>query len=212
MSGLNRCISFVCESAYDIDSNQVMKLWDSILACVMDSNTKVNLKAFQSIVVMVPHLKDSLEPVMNRLMQAVTSALGSTNTQVRSVAHETFDALTKHLKATSMLPLFPVLVQQANSKLKPILVEKLIGMQILRNSNIVVEVTERAHSEKPLMVTKFILPLCLKMMKDSNRTNLRPAVQLLHKLCALLGEDAVLDTAQTMLTFDEYEKVKLSIT
>lgn len=50
------------------------------------------------------------------------------------------------------------------------------------------------------------------MMKDSNRTNLRPAIQLLHKLCALLGEEAVLDMAQAILSYEEYERVKLSIT
>lgn len=127
MSGVNRCISFVCESAYDIDSDQVIKLWDSILSRLTDSNTKVNLKAFQAIVVMLPHLKDSLDPVLNRLLQAVTSALASTNTQVRSMAHETFDALIKHLKASAIISFMPVLVQAANSKLKPILVEKLIG-------------------------------------------------------------------------------------
>lgn len=73
-------------------------MFDAFKARLQESNSKVNLYALESLLKIIPSLKDNLSQVVNILVPAIVdNHLNSKNSAIYSAAIRAINALTLHL-------------------------------------------------------------------------------------------------------------------
>lgn len=121
-------VAFVLDHNGKLPDGVILKLFDHFLMRLNDANSKVNIIALRSLNQMIPTLKNSLEPVLNRVIHMVVSAMISTNEKIKLVAEETFYTCTKHLDPCQIVSTMPFVLATGNSKINCKMIEKTKGI------------------------------------------------------------------------------------
>uniref|UniRef100_A0A3Q3VUZ0 TOG domain-containing protein n=1 Tax=Mola mola TaxID=94237 RepID=A0A3Q3VUZ0_MOLML len=122
----------------------LFQVFDAFKARLQESNSKVNLYALESLLKIIPSLKDNLSQVVNILVPAIVdNHLNSKNSAIYSAAIRAINALTLHLDNILLLQPLCTKAQFLNGKAKVDLVEKVAEL----------------YPRKPQMVEQKVLPL-----------------------------------------------------
>uniref|UniRef100_A0A3Q4AF29 TOG domain-containing protein n=1 Tax=Mola mola TaxID=94237 RepID=A0A3Q4AF29_MOLML len=137
-----------CQHNPHMVTNSIFPVFDAFKARLQESNSKVNLYALESLLKIIPSLKDNLSQVVNILVPAIVdNHLNSKNSAIYSAAIRAINALTLHLDNILLLQPLCTKAQFLNGKAKVDLVEK------------VAELVKELYPRKPQMVEQKVLPL-----------------------------------------------------
>uniref|UniRef100_A0A7M4ES07 TOG array regulator of axonemal microtubules 2 n=1 Tax=Crocodylus porosus TaxID=8502 RepID=A0A7M4ES07_CROPO len=86
-----------CRNNPQFVSLNIIQIFDDFTLRLQDSNKKVNQYALESVVSMIPILRDGLHPVMVSMVTVVTDNLNSKNSGIYSAAVKVLETLITHL-------------------------------------------------------------------------------------------------------------------
>ncbi|XP_060939071.1 TOG array regulator of axonemal microtubules protein 1 [Limanda limanda] len=147
IKGINQLVDD-CQQNPNMVINSIFPLFDAFKARLLESNSKVNLHALESLQKIILMMKDNLSQVLNFLVPAIVdNHLNSKNNAIYSAAVGAIDALILNLDNILLLQPLCTKATFLNGKAKVDLIEKVAGI-----------VTE-LYPRKPQMVEQKVLPL-----------------------------------------------------
>ncbi|XP_069493592.1 TOG array regulator of axonemal microtubules protein 1 isoform X2 [Ambystoma mexicanum] len=130
MEGIKSLLSD-CEHNQELVIANIVKIFDAFKSRLHDSNSKVNLLALETMLRIIPLLKDSLSVVINTLIPAIVdNNLNSKNHGIYSAAVNVIQALVNHLDSYLLLPIFCSKAQHLSGKAKQNITERLADIVI----------------------------------------------------------------------------------
>ncbi|CAM9728249.1 unnamed protein product, partial [Ectocarpus sp. 13 AM-2016] len=131
------------------------RLVDRVADLLSDGNLKVNLLALEGVVRLGSSMGNKLEAVANTLVPAVCKNLASSNQQRVALAEEALDALCEAVDPCIFVQPVASLAQYGNARLKvPMLA-------FLR------EITPEVGNVKPILLTKYVRPAALSLVREN---------------------------------------------
>ncbi|XP_070578570.1 TOG array regulator of axonemal microtubules protein 1-like [Ptychodera flava] len=180
----------------DLVISNIVKIFDAFTPRLSDSNSKVNLTALQTMLHLVPRLREYLGAVINTIVPVLGANLASKNTQIHQTTLEVLDSLMEHVENSLLLQPFANLAQFGNARVKPEMIEKLAYL------------SSRVYPRKQQTVTRYVLPVMWHLLSNTTGSgavpggtgNIRTATSsLANSLFALMGQ-SLLDQAQSNLS------------
>ncbi|KAF0698838.1 Aste57867_10562 [Aphanomyces stellatus] len=160
---------------------KLIVLFDSLHKRLEDGNAKVNVCALETLNQVIPVLGNGLDAVMSNLAPILTRNLAANNQKAAALADSALELMCSHVESKLMCPHFVVITRSANSRTKPILIQKLKKLTI------------QADTNQTSAISRYVLPLAFDLMKES-KTDIRDATHdLLRALYGTLGS-AMLDS------------------
>ncbi|XP_042293763.1 TOG array regulator of axonemal microtubules protein 2 isoform X2 [Sceloporus undulatus] len=105
MKGITLLMEY-CENNPQLVSTNIIQIFDAFTLRLQDSNKKVKQYALESLVSMIPSLKDGLNPVLVSVGTVVTDNLNSKNSGIYSAAVKVLDTMITHLDNLFLLQTF----------------------------------------------------------------------------------------------------------
>ncbi|XP_069743807.1 TOG array regulator of axonemal microtubules protein 2-like [Narcine bancroftii] len=136
-----------CETYPRFVTSNIVDIFDAFTPRLQDPNKKVNQFALQSLVTMIPALKDDLHRVLHLTVATVTDNLNSKNTGIYTAAVQVLDTLIDHIDNLLLLQPFASRVQFISGRARQDITERLAVL--------VLPVYER----KPQTVERYVLPV-----------------------------------------------------
>ncbi|CAB1455127.1 unnamed protein product [Pleuronectes platessa] len=147
IKGINQLVDD-CQHNPNMVINSIFPLFDAFKARLLESNSKVNLHALESLQKIILMMKDNLSQVVNILVPAIVdNHLNSKSNAIYSAAVAAIDSLILNLDNILLLQPLCTKAKFLNGKAKVDLIEKVSGI-----------VTE-LYPRKPQMVEQKVLPL-----------------------------------------------------
>ncbi|TKS86553.1 TOG array regulator of axonemal microtubules protein 1 [Collichthys lucidus] len=148
-----------CQHIPNMVINSIFPVFDAFKARLLESNSKVNLYALESLQKIIHLLKDNLSQVVNILVPAIVdNHLNSKNNAIYAAAIGAINALILNLDNILLLQPFCTKAQFLNGKAKVDLIEKVADL-----------VTE-LYPRKPQMVEQKVLPLLWHLLGTSTHS------------------------------------------
>ncbi|KAK7141827.1 hypothetical protein R3I94_011498 [Phoxinus phoxinus] len=148
-----------CEENPSLITGSLFPVCDALKARLQESNSKVNLRALESLQAIVSVLRDSLAPVLNILIPAVVdNHLNSKNSSVSTAALGAVRALMRNIDNSLLLQPFCSKAQYLSGKAKLDMIEK------------VAELVAELYPRKPQLVEQKVLPLFWKLLGSSGNS------------------------------------------
>ncbi|XP_063765412.1 TOG array regulator of axonemal microtubules protein 1 isoform X2 [Eleginops maclovinus] len=148
-----------CQHNRNMVIKSIFPLFDAFKARLLESNSKVNLFALESLQKISHSLKDNLSQVVNILVPAIVdNHLNSKNNAIYSAAIGAINALILNLDNILLLQPFCSKAQFLNGKAKVDLIEK------------VAELVTELYPRKPQMVEQKVLPLLWHLLGTSTHS------------------------------------------
>lgn len=148
-----------CEENPSLITGSLFPVFDALKARLQESNSKVNLRALESLQSMISVLRDSLAPVLNILIPAVVdNHLNSKNSSISSAALGAVQALMLNIDNSLLLQPFCSKAQYLSGKAKLDMIEK------------VAELVTELYPRKPQLVEQKVLPLFWKLLGSSGNS------------------------------------------
>ncbi|XP_061480949.1 TOG array regulator of axonemal microtubules protein 2 isoform X2 [Rhineura floridana] len=136
-----------CKNNPQLVSSNIIQIFDAFIPRLQDSNKKVNQYALESVVSMIPILKDGLNPVLVSVVTVVTDNLNSKNSGIYNAAVKVLDKMIIHLDNLLLLQTFASRV-------------RFIGGQALQDITARLSVLVGfAYPRKSQVVERHILPI-----------------------------------------------------
>ncbi|KYO43472.1 protein FAM179A isoform C [Alligator mississippiensis] len=136
-----------CRNNPQFVSSNIIQIFDDFTLRLQDSNKKVNQYALESVVSMIPVLRDGLHPVMVSMVTVVTDNLNSKNSGIYSAAVKVLETLITHLDNVLLLQTFASRVRFTSGR----------AMQDI-TQHLSVLVTS-VYPRKPQAVERHVLPI-----------------------------------------------------
>uniref|UniRef100_A0A7M4ETP0 TOG array regulator of axonemal microtubules 2 n=1 Tax=Crocodylus porosus TaxID=8502 RepID=A0A7M4ETP0_CROPO len=136
-----------CRNNPQFVSLNIIQIFDDFTLRLQDSNKKVNQYALESVVSMIPILRDGLHPVMVSMVTVVTDNLNSKNSGIYSAAVKVLETLITHLDNVLLLQTFASRVRFTSGR----------AMQDI-TQHLSVLVTS-VYPRKPQAVERHVLPI-----------------------------------------------------
>ncbi|XP_072103233.1 TOG array regulator of axonemal microtubules protein 2-like [Mobula birostris] len=136
-----------CEADPRFVTSNIVDIFDAFTPRLQDSNKKVNQFALQSLVTMIPVLKDDLHRVLHSTVTIVTDNLNSKNVGIYTAALHVLDTLIDHIDNLLLLQPFASRVQLNNSRARHDVTERLAVL------------VPPVYQRKPQAVERYVLPV-----------------------------------------------------
>ncbi|XP_035024069.1 TOG array regulator of axonemal microtubules protein 1 isoform X1 [Hippoglossus stenolepis] len=147
IKGINQLVDD-CQHNPNMVINSIFPLFDAFKARLLESNSKVNLHALESLQKIILMMKDNLSQVVNILVPAIVdNHLNSKSNAIYSAAVGAIDALILNLDNILLLQPLCTKAKFLNGKAKVDLIEK------------VADIVTELYPRKPQMVEQKVLPL-----------------------------------------------------
>eukprot|EP00736_Rhodelphis_marinus_P007557 Rmarinus@m.2981 len=177
--GICKLTSLVCAYPSHFQA-RIVSTFDHFGQRLTDANTKVNILALQSLLTMIPLLKDALEVVVNVIVPKLKGNMLSANAQVRTLTGDVLDSLIDHIDNAALVQEFSSLALFGTYQHKTIILEKLA--MIVHNLN----------GRKDTLLNKHVVPLSLKLLGETSRKDVTvPNAVLLRELYESLGSSLI---------------------
>jgi len=129
----------LCEKEQRQCEVQIFTILDHLTNCMSDRNSKVQIKAIQSItsLVTMTHLTNSITRNLQLLLQPVVSNFGSSNANVRRGNEILFERICEYCNHQELIPILAKSLQQINLKIKSTVFPKfntLVKLRTVSNS------------------------------------------------------------------------------
>ncbi|XP_039525610.1 TOG array regulator of axonemal microtubules protein 1 isoform X1 [Pimephales promelas] len=148
-----------CEDNPSLITGSLFPVFDALKARLQESNSKVNLRALESLQSIICVLRDSLAPVLNILIPAVVdNHLNSKNSSISTAALAAVQALIRNIDNSLLLQPFCSKAQYLSGKAKLDMIEK------------VAELVAELYPRKPQLVEQKVLPLFWKLLGSSGNS------------------------------------------
>ncbi|XP_077077853.1 TOG array regulator of axonemal microtubules protein 1 isoform X2 [Siphateles boraxobius] len=145
-----------CEENPTLITGSLFPVFDALKARLQESNSKVNLRALESLQSIISVLRDSLAPVLNILIPAVVdNHLNSKNSSISTAALGAIQALMHNIDNSLLLQPFCSKAQYLSGKAKLDMIER------------VAELVTELYPRKPQLVEQKVLPLFWKLLGSS---------------------------------------------
>ncbi|KAJ3292992.1 hypothetical protein HK104_004837 [Borealophlyctis nickersoniae] len=176
-NAVSNIVDFVKQYPQEMaDRQYIQSLFDYYMERCRDGNSKVSLLALQALQELIPILKGGMEPVINSMMPILTNQLAASSPPIRAATMQALDALIAHTDNALILQAMANVLQfGGNSRVKPVVAEKLIG------------VVNSVYPVKPHVVIKYAIPASLKLLGESKGDIKNSNARLLQGLYALMG-------------------------
>jgi hypothetical protein len=161
--------AFVLDHSGKLPESIILKLFDHFLMRLNDANSKVNIIALKALNQMIPVLENSLEPVLNRVIQLVMSAMISTNEKIKKVAEETYSKCTQYVDPCLIVSTMPFVLATGNSKLNCKVIEKTKGIILLLLLTRIVRCDCKCIQKRPKSGHQTCYPIVLSFTKRNKK-------------------------------------------
>ncbi|XP_016305374.1 protein FAM179B-like [Sinocyclocheilus anshuiensis] len=168
-----------CEENPALVIGSLFPVFDALKARLQESNSKVSLRALESLQPIIALLRDSLAPVLNILIPAVVdNHLNSKNSSISTAALGAVQALMHNIDNSLLLQPFCSKAQYLSGKAKLDLIER------------VAELVTELYPRRPQLVEQKVLPLFWTLLgSSSNSGNVRMSTaKLAEALHAHMGQ------------------------
>ncbi|CAF3644622.1 unnamed protein product [Adineta steineri] len=149
----------LCELETDTAIQSLVKIFDGFNECLADTNSKVVLKALNTMHQLVPILGDSLSSVINSTLPVVAQNIASNNREISQIASDIIDTTIEYIDCGVLLQPLCILSQNSNLRIRPEIVLKLAAL--------VPQVCQR----KPKQVEIHLLPTYWKLLTQLRGQN-----------------------------------------
>ncbi|XP_051880567.1 TOG array regulator of axonemal microtubules protein 2-like [Pristis pectinata] len=136
-----------CETNPRFVTSNIVDIFDAFTPQLQDSNKKVNQFALQSLVTMIPVLKDDLHRVLQSTVTIVTDNLNSKNVGIYTAAVHVLDTLIDHIDNLLLLQPFASRVQFISGRARQDITERLAVLVL------------SVYQRKPQAVERYVLPV-----------------------------------------------------
>eukprot|EP01135_Chromosphaera_perkinsii_P001920 Nk52_evm69s212 gene=Nk52_evmTU69s212 len=154
----------------------LLKIFDSFIPRLQDSNSKVNYLALQAMEFIVHLLKDDLIPVLKNVVPAVAQCLASKVTNIRHKARDIIQGMVEHIDVVALASLFGNVAVYGSPRIRAEMVEKLSLL------------VEPLYSKKSVVIVKSIMPVAFQYLSEG-KSDIRAAnAKLLQKLYSVFGQ------------------------
>ncbi|KAJ7340983.1 hypothetical protein JRQ81_004309 [Phrynocephalus forsythii] len=136
-----------CRNNTALVSSNIIQIFDAFTLRLQDSNKKVNQYALESVLLMIPILKEGLNPVLVSMVTAVTDNLNSKNSGIYCAAMKVLDIMIIHLDNLLLLQTFASRVRFASGRALQEITDRLSVLVAL------------VYPRKPQVVERHILPV-----------------------------------------------------
>jgi hypothetical protein len=92
----------LCELETDTAIQSLIPIFDGFNECLADMNSKVVLKALNTMHQMVPILADSLSGVINSALPIIAQSIASKNREISQLASDIIDATIEYIGKTNI--------------------------------------------------------------------------------------------------------------
>ncbi|XP_032072980.1 TOG array regulator of axonemal microtubules protein 2 [Thamnophis elegans] len=188
-----------CKKNPHFVSSNIVQIFDTFTPRLQDSNKKVNQYALESVVSMIPVLKNGFNPVLFSVMTIVMDNLNSKNSGIYSAAVKVLDTMITYLDNLLLLQIFASRVRFLTGRALQDITDRLAGLVAV------------AYPRKPQVVERLILPVLWYFLnnmigngvlpgKSGNvRTVVSKLAQSLHKQMGLKLEEYVCNQPQHVI-------------
>ncbi|XP_034283873.1 TOG array regulator of axonemal microtubules protein 2 [Pantherophis guttatus] len=188
-----------CKKNPHFVSSNIVQIFDTFALRLQDSNKKVNQYALESVVSMIPVLKNGFNPVLFSVVTIVMDNLNSKNSGIYSAAVKILDTMITYLDNLLLLQIFASRVRFLTGRALQDITDRLAGLVAV------------AYPRKPLVVERYILPVLWYFLnnmigngvlpgKSGNvRTVVSKLAKSLHKQMGLKLEEYVCNQPQHVI-------------
>ncbi|CAF4120307.1 unnamed protein product, partial [Rotaria sp. Silwood2] len=142
----------LCELETDTAIQSLVQIFDGFNDCLADMNSKVVLKALNTMHQVIPILRDALSSVINSALPLVAQNIASKNREISQLASDIIDTAIDYIDCGVLIQPLCTLSQNSNLRIRPEIVLKL--------ANVVPRVCQR----KPKQVEIHLLPTYWKLL------------------------------------------------
>ncbi|XP_015681071.1 TOG array regulator of axonemal microtubules protein 2 [Protobothrops mucrosquamatus] len=136
-----------CKKNPHFVSSNIVQIFDTFTLRLQDSNKKVNQYALESVVTMIPLLKNGFVPVLFSVVTIVMDNLNSKNSGIYSAAIKVLDTMITYLDNLLLLQIFASRVRFLTGRALQDITDRLAGLVAV------------AYPRKPQVVERHILPV-----------------------------------------------------
>nr|XP_020648797.1 crescerin-2 [Pogona vitticeps] len=146
MEGI-KLLTEYCRNNTALVSSNIIQIFDAFTLRLQDSNKKVNQYALESVLLMIPILKEGLNPVLVSVVTVVADNLNSKNSGIYSAAGKVLDTMIIHLDNLLLLQTFASRVRFVSGRALQEITDRLSVLVTL------------VYPRKPQPVERHILPV-----------------------------------------------------
>uniref|UniRef100_A0A670Z3J4 TOG array regulator of axonemal microtubules 2 n=1 Tax=Pseudonaja textilis TaxID=8673 RepID=A0A670Z3J4_PSETE len=188
-----------CKKNPHFVSSNIVQIFDTFTLRLQDSNKKVNQYALESVVSMIPLLKNGFNPVLFSVVTIVMDNLNSKNSGIYSAAVKVLDTMITYLDNLLLLQIISSRVRFLTGRALQDITDCLAGLVAV------------AYPRKPQVVERQILPVLWYFLnnmigngvlpgKSGNvRTVVSKLAKSLHKQMGLKLEEYVFNQPQHVI-------------
>jgi hypothetical protein len=115
----------LCELETDTAIHSLTPIFDGFNECLADMNSKVTLKALNTMHQLVPIIGDALSSVINSSLPIIAQNIASKNREISQLASDIIDAAIEYIDSGFLLQPLCTLSQNSNLRVRPEIVLKL---------------------------------------------------------------------------------------
>eukprot|EP00959_Pyramimonas_sp_CCMP1952_P121075 2531413-Pyramimonas_sp.AAC.1 len=154
---------------------QLVSMFDHLVQRLSDGNSKVNIQALAVLENIFPALGETTACVLNTLVPAMVTNLGSTNEKIRWQANKAVDALTQSMDSAALLQNFAHCASHGGARTKHVMLDKLAA------------ITPEVYRMRPRLVTKYLVPTSFAMLVETRGEVKAANARLLKALWEAMG-------------------------
>ncbi|CAN0409780.1 unnamed protein product [Lampetra planeri] len=150
-----------CHANPDCVASNVVKFFDVFTPRLQESNSKVNQAALESLLLIIPALKDNLVQVVQSVVPAVVdNNLNSKLSGIYTAATSVIDTLMQHIDNIHLLQLFSNKAHFGSGRVKLDMTERLADL------------VENLYTKKPQAVERNVLPVFWHLLGNMTGTGM----------------------------------------
>ncbi|XP_032804048.1 TOG array regulator of axonemal microtubules protein 1-like isoform X2 [Petromyzon marinus] len=150
-----------CHANPDCVASNVVKFFDVFTPRLQESNSKVNQAALESLLLIIPALKDNLVQVVQSVVPAVVdNNLNSKLSGIYTAATSVIDTLMQHIDNIHLLQLFSNKAHFGSGRVKLDMTERLADL------------VETLYTKKPQAVERNVLPVFWHLLGNMTGTGM----------------------------------------
>ncbi|CAF1150733.1 unnamed protein product [Rotaria sordida] len=142
----------LCELETDTAIQSLVQIFDGFNDCLADMNSKVVLKALNTMHQVIPILGDALSSVVNSALPLIAHNIASKNREISQLASDIIDTAIEYIDCGVLIQPLCTLSQNSNLRIRPEIVLKLANL------------APRVCQRKPKQVEIHLLPTYWKLL------------------------------------------------
>ncbi|CAF4820808.1 unnamed protein product [Rotaria sp. Silwood1] len=153
----------LCELETDTAIQSLVQIFDGFNDCLADMNSKVVLKALNTMHQVIPILGDALSSVINSALPLVAQNIASKNREISQLASDIIDTAIEYIDCGVLIQPLCTLSQNSNLRIRPEIVLKL--------ANLVPRVCQRKQKQVEIHLLPTYWKL-LSLLRGQNSTTI----------------------------------------